>query len=159
MKIRQGFVSNSSSSSFICDMCGYNVEGRDLSVEDADFYYCENGHEICGDCMNAPVDKPDDWSVWNEENDGISEKYCPLCNFEELDFADARRYLLKTTKYTEEEVLDWVKSVNKRRKKLRDEEYVEYVCRQLGITTTELLKQLDDKFGHSYKKLLDFLKH
>ena len=56
-------------------------------------------------------------------------------------------------------MLDWVKSVNKRRKKLRDEEYVEYVCRQLGITTTELLKQLDDKFEHSYKKLLDFLRH
>ena len=109
--------------------------------------------------MNAPDDLPDDWSAWNEERDGVSEKYCPLCNFEELDFGDARKYLLKITKYTEEEVLDWVKSVNKRRKKLRDEEYVEYVCRQLGITTTELLKQLDDKFEHSYKKLLDFLKH
>lgn len=35
MKIRQGFVSNSSSSSFICGMCGYNVEGRYLSSEDA----------------------------------------------------------------------------------------------------------------------------
>ena len=146
MKIRQGFVSNSSSSSFVCGMCGYNVEGRDLGYEDADFYCCENGHELCAGCMNAPYDLPDDWSVWDEERDGVSEKYCPLCNFEELDFGDARRYLLKTTKYTEEEVLDWVKSINKRRKKLRDEEYVEYVCRQLDITTTELLKQLDDKF-------------
>ena len=159
MKLRQGLVSNSSSSSFICDMCGYTVEGRDWSYKAADCYCCESGHELGAGCMNAPYDLSDDWSVWDEERDGVSEKYCPLCNFEELDFGDARRYLLKTTKYTEEEVLDWVKSVNKRRKKLRDNEYVEYVCRQLGITTTELLKQLDDKFEHSYKKLLDFLRH
>ena len=45
-------------------MCGYIEECRELSVEDADFYYCENGHEICGDCMNAPEDLPDDWSIW-----------------------------------------------------------------------------------------------
>ena len=159
MKIRQGFVSNSSSSSFTCNMCGYTVCERDLGLEDADFYICENGHEICAGCMNAPEDKPDDWSIYNEDRDLISEKYCPMCNFEELDFANVKKYLLKTTKYTEEEVFDWVKSVNKRRKKLRDEEYVEYVCRQLGITTTDLLKQLDDKFEHSFKKLLDFLKH
>lgn len=158
MKIRSGFISNSSSSSFVCDMCGYNECGRDLSYEDADFYCCENGHELCVDCMNPPENLPDDWSIWNERRDGVSEKYCPLCNFEELDLSDAKKYLLKTTQYTEEEVLEQIKSINKRRKKVRDEEYVEYACSKLGITTTELLKQLDDKFEHSYKKLLDFLR-
>lgn len=158
MKIRSGFVSNSSSSSFICDMCGYNESDYDWCSEDADFYCCENGHELCIGCMNVPENLPDDWSIWNERHNGISEKYCPLCNFEELDLLDAKRYLLKTTQYTEEEVLKQIKSINKRRKKVRDEEYVEYACSKLGITITELLKQLDDKFEHSYKKLLDFLR-
>ena len=33
MKIRAGFVSNSSSSSFICDVCGDEVSGVDISLE------------------------------------------------------------------------------------------------------------------------------
>lgn len=49
MKIRKGFVSNSSSSSFICDVCGQDVSGYDMSLSDAEMYQCENGHTFCED--------------------------------------------------------------------------------------------------------------
>ena len=49
MKIRLGFVSNSSSSSFICDFCGSVVSDRDLSMEDAGMLTCENGHVFCNE--------------------------------------------------------------------------------------------------------------
>ncbi len=48
-KIRNGFVSNSSSSSFICDFCGYNESGFDLCLSDVNMSQCEKGHTFCND--------------------------------------------------------------------------------------------------------------
>ncbi len=44
MKRRQGFVSNSSSSSFICDVSGGVEGGYDLCLSEAEMYECANGH-------------------------------------------------------------------------------------------------------------------
>ncbi|RLD64329.1 MAG: hypothetical protein DRJ01_01025 [Bacteroidetes bacterium] len=44
MKIRTGFVSNSSSSSFICDVTGEIESGMDMSYTDAEMSCCERGH-------------------------------------------------------------------------------------------------------------------
>jgi hypothetical protein len=49
MKIRNGFVSNSSSSSFICDVCGDVESGMDMSASDFDMVECVNGHCFCND--------------------------------------------------------------------------------------------------------------
>lgn len=48
MKIRQGFVSNSSTTSFTCDVCGRTETYYD-SVDHTyfDFFLCENGHGVC----------------------------------------------------------------------------------------------------------------
>jgi hypothetical protein len=43
MKIRSGFVSNSSSSSFVCDVCGENISGMDIGLSDAGMFECMNG--------------------------------------------------------------------------------------------------------------------
>lgn len=47
MKVRLGFVSNSSSSSFTCDVCGATESGMNMSVDEADMVECENGHIVC----------------------------------------------------------------------------------------------------------------
>ena len=47
MKTRNGFVSNSSSSSFTCDVCGHNVAGYDMSFEDICMWMCSAGHYFC----------------------------------------------------------------------------------------------------------------
>jgi hypothetical protein len=44
MKRRNGFVSNSSSSSFICDVSGGVESGWDLCLSEAYMAECENGH-------------------------------------------------------------------------------------------------------------------
>lgn len=47
MKIRSGFVSNSSSSSFVCCVCGESEGGYDLCLKDAGMVKCECGHTMC----------------------------------------------------------------------------------------------------------------
>jgi len=48
MKIRQGFVSNSSSSSFICPACKDVFEIMDGSPDESlEFFVCENNHPFC----------------------------------------------------------------------------------------------------------------
>ena len=46
-KFRTSFVTNSSSSSFICEVCGNVESGMDLSRSDVGFVQCANGHDFC----------------------------------------------------------------------------------------------------------------
>ena len=47
MKIRHGFVSNSSSSSFTCEICGETKSGYDCSRSDLGMEGCKNDHTFC----------------------------------------------------------------------------------------------------------------
>lgn len=49
MKARLGFVSNSSSSSFVCLVCGEEQGGFDMSITEAGMQSCEHNHIICTD--------------------------------------------------------------------------------------------------------------
>lgn len=55
MKIRTGFVSNSSSSSFICEICGTIESGYDLDYDDANLCECVNGHGFCEYHLNVEI--------------------------------------------------------------------------------------------------------
>lgn len=61
MKIRKSFVSNSSSSSFVCDVTGETAGGYDLCLSDIDWEECANGHTLSygaiKDIDNKELDK------------------------------------------------------------------------------------------------------
>ena len=55
MKIRNGFVTNSSSSSFVCEVCGAIKSGYEMSLEEAGMLECDHGHIFCKNEMRIPA--------------------------------------------------------------------------------------------------------
>ena len=97
MKIRTGFVSNSSSSSFVCDLCGRTETGWDISLEEAEMIECVNGHVICVDEMVEDFPK--------NELPSVEKQTKILLEYWEYDKDDDPRYYkLKSGNMTEEEI-------------------------------------------------------
>ena len=104
MKIRKGFVSNSSSSSFICEVCGETVSGWDMGYDEAEMYCCENGHTFCrehaidGEELEEMLNKlaeDEDTDDYYDKIGEVPEKYCPCCTFNAVSQYDLIDYLLK----------------------------------------------------------------
>ena len=55
-KFRKDFVTNSSSSSFICEVSGSVESGYDMGIEDAGMYECENGHTFCENYLVGSIE-------------------------------------------------------------------------------------------------------
>jgi len=97
MKTRDGFVSNSSTSSFTCEVCGANYAERDASLCDAEMYRCiDHGHTFC-----------DSHVVGNPEEEDYESRYetptkcCPICSMAYLTPEQEAQYLRKKAGYTD----------------------------------------------------------
>ncbi len=112
MKVRKGFISNSSSTSFICDICAESVGGYDMGLEEADMFTCENSHTFCRDHTVGGREVVE--NQIDEDGEGIDpyeipSKYCPCCMFDKVADFDIVAYFLKEKGMTREEVASMFK--------------------------------------------------
>lgn len=195
MKFRRDFVTNSSSSSYICEICGRNESGWDLCLSDCEMMECVNGHVFCCEEALKIPDKKEllkiimenglnrgwdskigDYVYYTEEQleklddeilfydfcseDGhysVPEEVCPICQFIEYSKNDLSAYLLKEYKIPRETVFAEVKKLNKRRRKLYENEYITYVCQKFELNPAEIVADWKEKFG-TYKNFRKWLK-
>lgn len=103
MKLRIGFISNSSSSSFICQISGEEVCGMDISMYDAQMAQCERGHLMCQSYIEIYTTNKsinEEWNDWKEHDDwryDFPSKFCPICGLDHILESDALSYLLRKT--------------------------------------------------------------
>ena len=194
MKIRKDFVTNSSSSSYVCEICGRSESGWDLGLSECEMMECVNGHTFCCDeALDMPTKEEmmkmilengwfnrwdsgiQDYRAYTEEEiaamdeniifdewitDGgyynVPECMCPICQFIEYSEYDLSAYLLKEYGVSRDEVFAEVKQLNKRRKKLYENEYITYVCKKFDLNPTEIVAGWKEKFGtyHKFKESL-----
>lgn len=88
MKVRNGFVSNSSTSSFLCDFCGENVATYESEgLEDIGMFECMKGHTLCD------IHALDDFS--ESERYDADSRHCPICQMQFVKDGDLIMYLLQ----------------------------------------------------------------
>ena len=195
MKFRKDFVTNSSSSSYVCEICGRSKSGWDLGLSECEMMECVNGHIFCCDeALEKPTKEEmikmilengwnnrwdsgiQDYRDYIEEEiaamdediifdewitDGgyydVPECMCPICQFIEYSEYDLSAYLLKEYGISRDEVFAEVKQLNKRRKKLYENEYITYVCKKFDLNPTEIVAGWKEKFG-SYNEFKQWLR-
>jgi len=148
MKIRTGFVSNSSTSSFICSACGCIEAGRDISLRECEMWQCKNGHYIHDDCADNPNLEPFfeeyikeyiekygdvendhgyDYDIKDEARDEgryeIPEEYCPICSFKKLSKEDELAYYRWKMGFLKEDVLKSISEEFTNYKEFKDKIY------------------------------------
>jgi hypothetical protein len=117
MKTRKGFVSNSSTSSFLCEVCGSIEAGRDASPSDFGMSECVHGHVFC-DCHSPRKDLLKSYES--------AEVSCPICSLTHISDDVLLKYILKHNKldkeviikeiketYTYKELIDYIKNIPK----------------------------------------------
>lgn len=158
MKIRNGFVSNSSTSSFICDFCGYLVAERDLCLSDAGMIYCEHEHLFC-------EDHAENFNLWDLTDENFKdikemllrriEKYSDdNCEWEK-DFIEKIDLYLESDDEEKdadmEDYLDSIEATYYLREEIGIPEKYCPVCKRLKEmqqdTDYEIYKQLFEKFN------------
>ena len=101
MKFRSSFITNSSSSSYTCELCKETYSGWDLSLTEAEMLECVNGHNICEHHFDETfIEKYLDGEFGEIDNEEdaryqLPEKFCPICNFTRLLGDDIVKYLIK----------------------------------------------------------------
>jgi hypothetical protein len=188
MKFRTDYVTNSSSSSYVCEICGRTESGWDLGLSECEMMECVNEHVFCcSEALEMPSKKDmvktileNEWNKtskynWStgtyddkeyteeelnelDDNDlfcdfyteggyyNVPECMCPICQFIEYSEYDLSAYLLREYSVSRDEVFAEVKKLNKRRRKLYENEYITHVCKKFDLNPTEIVAGWKEKF-------------
>lgn len=153
MKIRTGFVSNSSTTSYTCGVCGDVASGFDLDLTDFNMFVCENGHTICeehqingGEILDA-MRLYEAYRLWHKEKD-----YVELEKDVGRLIKDGKHIELQET--TQGIGIDWEDRYETPEifcpccnfEEIDDQDVITYIYKKYHIDRPEILAEMKEKF-------------
>lgn len=81
------FVTNSSTSSFICEVCGEVYSERDACLSDTEMIECKNYHVVCQSHLGEVPE--DDEFPYN-----VPSEFCPICSLKHIRDEDMLDYVV-----------------------------------------------------------------
>ena len=173
MRKRFGFISNSSSSSFICDVCGGAEGGYDVCLDDVNMTCCVKGHEFHNYCNDIEVDK----SICKELT--INQIIYLISHYKELfekhpdnnyykDYINDFENDLKEIESSEEFDINFYETYFEddipsefcpicQLNVIRDSDIVKYMFKKFNITKEDITNEIKNKFKN-LKELEQFVK-
>lgn len=146
-KYRLDFVTNSSSSSYTCDVCGNTDSGWDLCLSDAGMCQCVNNHTFCQGEMKT---KSIDWRTLVE--DAINRNY-------DDDEKEREKLLRKTKGMNEDDLEEMMYDEFEFRHDVpaeacpicsfecfNDNDVVKYLFKKSGLNNDQLRKEIKEVF-------------
>ena len=158
MKIRTNFVSNSSTSSFVCLICGNQEAGSDCaSAHDYGFTHCENGHCMCEDHVNEK-DKDNEPTIAEMKEKLIELEYSKKEDLEEMDNYDIEASYEDMMLENDDDELTEDKCPICQFKNLVLQHAAVYLMDKYNISEKNLLAELKGKYKtyDEFEKLLKF---
>lgn len=158
MKLRSDFVTNSSSSSFLCEICGYETSGYDMSYRDADMYQCVNGHEFC---THHAVELSRDEMLklilengWNSKWDySLKETVTvPEIELKEMDDDALMAFIVDSYSEVPEEVCPICTMQN-----YNDGDILKYLLKEKDMNEESVFAEIKEKFS-TYQEFKEYLK-
>ena len=115
MKTRNGLVSNSSTSSFTCCICG-GVEAYSdgVGMSDMGGTMCSRGHMLHETCSDKYKVKPERTEVSDDDSDEgytLHTDDCPVCQLKVIPYGYAYKFLRLKYGITPEDILNEVKNI------------------------------------------------
>lgn len=105
MKFRDGFVSNSSSSSFTCSFCKKVFHCMDSdSPHDVGMFQCLRNHNVCKKHYSKEDKEKIKQEMKNQDVHAcrVDTKYCPVCNKTDYEISDMNMIDFMNKYYPEE---------------------------------------------------------
>lgn len=159
MKYRLDQVTNSSSSSFVCDVCGAVESGWDMGLSEAEMYECVHGHTICESHVDLGDEKELATAILKEAIEKVKDKswYSDEEKAKEIEEIED---LLKAIAYEgyddfEQIFEDYELRYNLPAKfcpicnheHIPDDDALAYALKKLGITEDELKAEIRKNFA------------
>jgi len=158
MKIRNGFVSNSSSSSFICEVCGEEACGMDLCLSEVGMSKCEKGHCFCDEHQISEItatDKKEIILTCYEVQDNPAEKE----KIKAMDDIQIKRYYdEKCDEYQLEDCYELPSGYCPicNFEVIISSEAVKFLLKENNLTMTQLEENIKAKFKN-YDEFIEFI--
>lgn len=155
MRVRLGFVSNSSSSSFVCMISGEVESGMDMTLSEAGMVMCEHHHVFLERYLLGDKDDPTVESIkqWLKDN-GWDKYYQKEMYFNDKEFLEWFEDCLRD---------EWDNEVSSSQcpicslEEITDKDIARYFFKKNEIERRAFIKEIKNEFG-DYVKFDNFLK-